>query len=76
MAERSNFEEQRALLLNDVVASMENVLQNINRLNRNLEGIIAVGNEFGQVESLWSQFESVMGKTDTAEGTMKEEGEK
>lgn len=43
MADRSDFEEQRALLLKDVVASIENVLQNINRLNRNLEGIIAVG---------------------------------
>lgn len=38
----TSFEQQRALLLNDVVANMENVLQKINRLNRNLEGIIAV----------------------------------
>ncbi|KAK3073039.1 Dolichyl-diphosphooligosaccharide-protein glycosyltransferase subunit dad1 [Teratosphaeriaceae sp. CCFEE 6253] len=42
--------------------SLENVLQNINKLNRSLEGVIAVGNEFSQVEGLWSQFESVMAK--------------
>lgn len=41
---------------------MEQVLQNINKLNRSLEGVIAVGNEFGAVEALWSQFENVMAK--------------
>ncbi|KAL8731595.1 MAG: hypothetical protein Q9166_003283 [cf. Caloplaca sp. 2 TL-2023] len=41
---------------------MEHVLQNINNLNRSLEGVIAVGNEFGAVEALWSQFENVMAK--------------
>ena len=56
----SYFENQRALLVNDVAAvrllsahcfhdapadtvqSLENVLQNINKLNRSLEGVIAV----------------------------------
>lgn len=42
--------------------SLEHVLQNINRLNRNLEGVIAVGDEFGAVEALWSRFEGVMGR--------------
>jgi DASH complex subunit DAD1 len=42
--------------------SMEHVLANINKLNRSLEGVIAVGNEFGSVEALWSQFENVMAK--------------
>lgn len=72
---------------------MEQVLQNINRLNRNLESVISVcpsiglicpiqfntslpgkrkskkayltnqvGNEFGSVEALWSQFENFMGR--------------
>ncbi|KAI5362842.1 Putative DASH complex subunit Dad1 protein [Septoria linicola] len=59
---RAFFEQQRALLIQDVAASMENVLQNINKLNRSLEGVIAVGNEFSQVEGLWSQFENVMAK--------------
>ncbi|KAI4214942.1 MAG: hypothetical protein LQ351_002657 [Letrouitia transgressa] len=41
---------------------MEHVLQSINKLNRSIEGVIAVGNEFGAVEALWSQFENVMAK--------------
>ena len=32
----------------------------MNKLNRSLESVIAVGNEFGAVEALWSQFEGVM----------------
>ncbi|KAK4899562.1 Dolichyl-diphosphooligosaccharide-protein glycosyltransferase subunit dad1 [Elasticomyces elasticus] len=60
--EGTYFEQQRALLVGDVAASLENVLQNINKLNRSLEGVIAVGNEFGQVEALWSQFVNVMAK--------------
>ncbi|KAF2217301.1 hypothetical protein CERZMDRAFT_32650 [Cercospora zeae-maydis SCOH1-5] len=59
---RAFFEQQRTLLVQDIAAqSMEQVLQNINKLNRSLEGVIAVGNEFSQVEGLWSQFENVMG---------------
>ena len=61
---------------------LENVLQNINKLNRSLEGVIAVGNEFGAVEALWSQFEGVMahepgqeGKEGESEGSGKEEDE-
>ncbi|MCJ1433435.1 hypothetical protein MMC27_002795 [Xylographa pallens] len=41
----------------------------MNKLNRSLEGIIAVslsvalvGDEFGSVEALWSQFEGVMAR--------------
>ncbi|EGC47666.1 hypothetical protein HCEG_06881 [Histoplasma capsulatum var. duboisii H88] len=51
----THFEQQREGL------SLEQVLQNINRLNRNLESVITVGNEFSSVEALWSQFETVMG---------------
>ncbi|KAL8792104.1 MAG: hypothetical protein Q9195_005279 [Heterodermia aff. obscurata] len=54
--------------------SMESVLQNINKLNRSLEGVIAVGNEFGAVEALWSQFEHVMAREDGKEDEV-DEGE-
>jgi DASH complex subunit DAD1 len=47
--------------------SLELVLQNINKLNRSLEEVTQVGNEFAPVESLWSHFENVMAK-DTPEG--------
>lgn len=42
--------------------SFEQVLANINKLNRNLEAVITVGNEFSSVEALWSTFENVMAK--------------
>ena len=42
--------------------SFEHVLANINKLNRSLEAVIAVGHEFSSVEALWSQFEGVMAK--------------
>ncbi|EEH47282.2 uncharacterized protein PADG_03380 [Paracoccidioides brasiliensis Pb18] len=47
--------------------SLEQVLQNINCLNRNLESVITVGNEFSSVEALWSQFETVMGSSNENE---------
>ena len=54
------FHTAREALVSEIAQSLENVLQNINKLNRSLEGVIAVGNEFGSVEALWSQFEGVM----------------
>jgi len=60
--EKTYFEEQREALLAEIAVSFEQVLKNINKLNRSLEGVIAVGDEFGSVEALWSQFENVMAK--------------
>ncbi|KAL9005816.1 MAG: hypothetical protein Q9188_001434 [Gyalolechia gomerana] len=57
-----SFLQQRDALVGEIAVAMEHVLQNINKLNRSLEGVIAVGNEFGAVEALWSQFENVMAK--------------
>jgi hypothetical protein len=48
--EKSYFEQQRELLVGDVAASLENVLQNMNRLNRSLEGVIAVSLNSWQYE--------------------------
>jgi DASH complex subunit Dad1 len=48
--------------------SFEHVLANINKLNRSLEAVIAVGNEFSSVEALWSTFENVMAKDEDEEG--------
>lgn len=41
---------------------MESVLANINKLNRSLEGVLAVGKDFESVEQLWSQFDNVTEK--------------
>ncbi|KAK5065085.1 hypothetical protein LTR84_000921 [Exophiala bonariae] len=58
----SEFEQRRATLVGEIGESLEQVLVQINALNRSLEGIIEIGNEFSSVEALWSQFESVMGR--------------
>ncbi|CRG83782.1 hypothetical protein PISL3812_01138 [Talaromyces islandicus] len=71
----SEFEFQRSELVREIALSMESVLQNINRLNRNLESIIAVGNEFSSVEALWSQFEHFMGPEDEKDGNHNEHQE-
>ncbi|KAI5285320.1 hypothetical protein KEM54_000660 [Ascosphaera aggregata] len=64
----SLFEQQRAQLLQDIALSLEDVLMNVNRLNRNLESVITVGNEFASVEALWSQFENVTGNAGDGNG--------
>ncbi|KAF2201258.1 hypothetical protein GQ43DRAFT_416226 [Delitschia confertaspora ATCC 74209] len=74
--EKSYFEQQRELLVSEVAQSLEHVLQNLNKLNRSLEEVIAVGNEFAPVEALWSQFENVMAKEEPeGEREGKEHGE-
>ncbi|KYK55691.1 hypothetical protein DCS_07655 [Drechmeria coniospora] len=75
--ETTYFEQQREALMGDIATSFEHVLANINKLNRSLEAVIAVGNEFSSVEALWSQFENVMAKPDeaVAGGSGKQRGE-
>ncbi|EFX06360.1 dash complex, subunit dad1 [Grosmannia clavigera kw1407] len=63
---RSYFEQQREILVGEIAMSFEHVLANINKLNRSLEAVITVGNEFSSVEALWSQFEGVMAKEEDA----------
>ncbi|KAF8417078.1 DASH complex subunit Dad1-domain-containing protein [Tirmania nivea] len=60
-AEKSFFELERARLVTEISLSLDHVLMNLNLLNRSLEGIVSVGKEFESVETLWSQFEGVMG---------------
>ncbi|KAH8684417.1 DASH complex subunit Dad1-domain-containing protein, partial [Tricladium varicosporioides] len=67
--EKSYFEQQREALLAEIGVSFEHVLANINKLNRSLEGVIAVGNEFSSVEALWSTFENVMAKDPDADAS-------
>ncbi|KAI0010508.1 DASH complex subunit Dad1-domain-containing protein [Xylariaceae sp. FL0662B] len=72
--EKTYFEQQREALIGEIAMSFEHVLANINKLNRSLEAVVAVGNEFSSVEALWSQFENVMAK-DPEEGKGASEGE-
>ncbi|KAH6900151.1 DASH complex subunit Dad1-domain-containing protein [Thelonectria olida] len=64
--EKTYFEQQREALIGEIAMSFEHVLANINKLNRSLEAVVAVGNEFSSVEALWSQFENAMGKDEGA----------
>ncbi|KAL7624138.1 Dolichyl-diphosphooligosaccharide-protein glycosyltransferase subunit dad1 [Parahypoxylon ruwenzoriense] len=64
--EKTYFEQQREALIGEIAMSFEHVLANINKLNRSLEAVVAVGNEFSSVEALWSQFEGVMAPSATA----------
>ncbi|KAF3070610.1 DASH complex subunit DAD1 [Daldinia childiae] len=73
--EKTYFEQQREALIDEIAMSFEHVLANINKLNRSLEAVVAVGNEFSSVEALWSQFEGVMAK-DPDEGTPEGEGQR
>lgn len=73
----TEFELRRAALVGEIGDSLETVLTQINALNRSLEGIIEIGNEFASVEALWSQFEGMMGRSEEqeADGTEGEAGE-
>ncbi|MCJ1472515.1 hypothetical protein MMC13_001163 [Lambiella insularis] len=73
--DKTFFEQQRETLVGEIAISLEHVLQNINKLNRSLEGVIAIGNEFGSVEALWSQFENVMAKDQEELTEVKDAGE-
>lgn len=74
-AQRSYYEQQRELLILEIAQSLNNALHNLNALNRSLEEVIQVGNEFAPVESLWSHFESVMGDQGQEEKETKREGD-
>lgn len=54
--------------------NLESVLTQINALNRSLEAIIELGHDFANIEALWSQFETVMGKSEEELGVNGEDG--
>lgn len=41
---------------------MEQLITNMNQLNRNLESVISVGKEFESVSTLWRCFHDVVGE--------------
>lgn len=48
--------------MGEIAVAMEQMLQNLNTLNRSLEGVIAVGKEFESVSTLWKEFHGVLGR--------------
>ena len=88
---QSYFHQQRAILVSDIAQvcplsslgaridfpsqSLDTLLHSLNRLNRSLESITTVGNEFSSVEALWSQFEGVMGDREEKDADRGDEDE-
>lgn len=60
----SYFEKQRDALVAEISVSMDTLLNNVNTLNRSLEGAIAVGKEFDNVAAIWNNFYDGMDQTD------------
>ncbi|KAG4301010.1 hypothetical protein PCK1_002709 [Pneumocystis canis] len=58
------FEKQREVLIGQVAQSMEQIITNLNILNRNMESFISVGKEFESVSTLWKIFHDVLSRED------------
>ncbi|QSL65114.1 hypothetical protein MERGE_002419 [Pneumocystis wakefieldiae] len=54
------FEKQRDALIGQVAHSLEQIITNLNILNRNMESFITVGKEFESVSTLWKMFHDVL----------------
>lgn len=46
---------------------MEQIITNMNQLNRNLESVLSVGKEFESVSTLWRSFHDVVGEDTTTQ---------
>ncbi|KAG0288758.1 hypothetical protein BGZ96_007490 [Linnemannia gamsii] len=55
-SEASAFEAERNRMITNIQIEMGQVLSNVNILNRNLETIITIGQEFEQLSQLWKHF--------------------
>ncbi|KAG0050721.1 hypothetical protein BGZ83_004505 [Gryganskiella cystojenkinii] len=56
VGDQAAFESERARLVTDINLEMSQVIANVNNLNRNLETIITIGQEFEQLSLLWKNF--------------------
>ncbi|KAF9909047.1 hypothetical protein EC991_009108 [Linnemannia zychae] len=54
--EAAVFEAERSRLITNIQIEMSQVLSNVTILNRNLETIVTIGQEFGQLSQLWKHF--------------------
>lgn len=54
---------------------MNNVLNNLNALNRSLEGVVAVGKEFKSVSQLWNNYYDGLVRIEIQQQRMQAEAE-
>ncbi|VVT50151.1 uncharacterized protein SAPINGB_P002626 [Magnusiomyces paraingens] len=64
---RSPFERERDVLVTQITESMNNVLNNLNALNRALEGVVEVGKEFESISALWNNYYDGMARVQIQE---------
>ncbi|KAF9916095.1 hypothetical protein BX616_004628 [Lobosporangium transversale] len=50
------FEEERTRLITDINLELGQMITNITILQRNLDTIVTIGQEFGQLSELWKNF--------------------
>ncbi|KAI8054469.1 DASH complex subunit Dad1 [Syncephalis plumigaleata] len=56
MESPGTFERERDNLINEIAQSMEEVIANMNLLNKNLENIVTLGRDFEHISELWASF--------------------
>ncbi|CAG8698902.1 1709_t:CDS:2 [Dentiscutata erythropus] len=54
--DRTTFQKQKENMINDIALGLEQTINNMNVLNKNLESVITIGKEFENVASLWKNF--------------------
>lgn len=52
----SSFEKQRDVLVQEIAAALDSVINNMDILNRSLHDSVQVGKDFDDVGRLWSRF--------------------
>lgn len=52
----SSFEKQRDVLVQEIAAALDSVINNMDILNRSLHESVQVGKDFDDVGRLWSKF--------------------
>ncbi|CAG8456308.1 15131_t:CDS:2 [Acaulospora morrowiae] len=70
--ERTPFQKQREILINDIALGIEQVINNMAVLNKNLESVVAIGREFENVASLWKNFNNAI-ITSASDNDLKED---
>ncbi|KAG9303445.1 hypothetical protein G9A89_013772 [Geosiphon pyriformis] len=58
--DRTSFQKERDMMLNNVLQSLEQVNTNMSLLSKNLESVIAVGKDFENVAALWKNFNTAI----------------
>ncbi|CAG8608324.1 2280_t:CDS:2, partial [Acaulospora morrowiae] len=70
--ERTPFQKQREILINDIALGIEQVINNMAVLNKNLESVVAIGREFENVANLWKNFNNAI-ITSASDNDLKED---